>query len=159
MRTIPMEKIFPPVNDSSKLLASDTTQIDTTGIRNPNYVSMANNDQLIYDDLFGSYLVKKNKNKESKEKPGESKIKKDTVGSNEENEGRKKSIFNIFRKKEKNNTAEENTGKSKTATPAEKQPVQSPTVAPPNQQPENKKLNTPAPKKIPADSTKQDGGF
>ncbi len=159
MQTIAMVKVFPPENDTTKMMASDTTHMDSTRNRNPGYVSMANNDQLVYDDLFGSYLVKKNQKKGPKENPSaENKISKDTVQAGEENEGRKKSIFNIFRKKGKENTGAENNVKKENENTPENKPVSTPS-APVNKSPANKPLTPPPPKTIPADSTQQDEGF
>ena len=66
MRTIPMVKVYPEVNDSIEMLRStDTSRVDTAGNRPSKYMTVVNNDQLIYNALFGPLLMKKEQPKEN----------------------------------------------------------------------------------------------
>jgi hypothetical protein len=140
MRTIPMVKVYPHETDSIQMLkSSETASADTTPNRASRYMTVVNNDQLIYNALFGSLLIKKEEPKENMAE--ELKVKTDSTGTGEESTGKKKSLFNIFKKKEKS-----------TEEPAED-------IQPQPGTQNQKRLAPPPANAAPADSTNKDDGF
>jgi hypothetical protein len=140
MRTIPMVKVYPQVSDSIGMLhSSDSSRIDSAGNRPSPYMTVVNNDQLIYNALFGAMLMKKKQQKENMSE--ELKAKPDSVSTGEESTGKKKSIFNIFRKKDKQE-----------AEPAEEN-------SRPQPKKQNQRIVTPPANTAPADTINQDDGF
>ena len=144
MRTIPMVKVYPQETDSIAMLHStDSTRTDTAGNRPSKYMTVVNNDQLVYNALFGAMLMKQKQEKQQENMAEELKAKPDSTSTSEESSGKKKSLFNIFKKKDKSGETE----------PAEEN-VQ------PQPKKQNQKVVTPPPAQtIPADTTNQDEGF
>jgi hypothetical protein len=100
MKTIPMVKIYPVINDSILMVRStDTLRRDSTQQHyGALYLTVVNNDQLIYNALYGSLLIKKQKKPENISE--ELKVKKDSVQSIQGDTISRKSKFRLFKKKQ-----------------------------------------------------------
>ena len=101
MKIIPMVKIYPVTVDTVQMIASaDTLGLDSLVLKRPSkYMTTVNNDQLIYNTLYGSLLVKEEKKPQNLKE--ELKVKPLPVQpALEEDTLTKKSKFRIFRKKE-----------------------------------------------------------
>ena len=110
MKNIPMVKIYPEVTDSITMVRpADTTRRDTAAAQKfhqTKYMTLVNNDQLVYNALYGSLLIKKEKPEENLS--GELKINKDSVQVQSEDTVSRKIKFRLFRKKQEGPNPESN---------------------------------------------------
>ena len=99
MKIIPMVKIYPAASDSIELIKpADSLKRDSMSAAPSRYLTVVNNDQLVYNSLYGSLLLKKEKKPESVSE--ELKVKKDSTQVNEEDTVNRKSKFRLFKKKQ-----------------------------------------------------------
>ncbi|HLF33329.1 MAG TPA: hypothetical protein VI583_03770 [Cyclobacteriaceae bacterium] len=149
MKNVPMIKIYPLIPDSllmampSDSLGGDSTR---TGYESK-LMTVVNNDQLIYNYLYGSLLVK-NDSKELTEDL--IKVDQDSSGTSQDDSQIKRSKFKLFKKKQE-------TGKESGTEPANTQPAN---ADPANTQPANSEPTNAEPENVqPANTEPDDDGF
>jgi hypothetical protein len=100
MKIIPMIKIYPAANDSVAMITSaDSLRRDSVPSRaHSKYMTVVNNDQLVYNSLYGSFLIKPEKKPDSFSE--ELKVKKDTIQDAEGDNTDQKPKFHLFKKKQ-----------------------------------------------------------